>query len=71
MIKVIVSYRLANGKSIIDLQYLCNDIDDAFELIGNLAKYSETEIIEFRIRSMRIESKFNKGDNHNGQQSKI
>jgi len=71
MIKVIVSYRLANDKSIIDLQYCCNDIDEAFELIGNLAKHSETEIIEFRIRSIKIESKLNKGDNHNGQQSKI
>lgn len=71
MIKLIVSYRLANDKSIIDIQHWCNDIDEAFELIGNLAKYSETEIIEFRIRSIKIESKFNKGDNHNGQQSKI
>lgn len=54
MIKVIVSYRLANDKSIIDIQYWCNDIDEAFELIGNLAKHSDTEIIEFRIRSMRV-----------------
>lgn len=54
MIKVIVSYRLANDKSIIDIQYWCNDIDEAFELIGNLAKHSDTEIIEFRIRSIKI-----------------
>ena len=71
MITVIVSYRLANDKSIIDLRYSCNDIDDAFALIGNLAKHSETEIIEFLIMSDKIETKFNKGDNHNGQQAEI
>lgn len=66
MYTLIVTYRLANDKTMVDIRYTCYDFEDAFGLIRTISEFSETEVVEYRIRNAEEEAKYSKGDNHNG-----